>query len=89
MFQQQTNINIDDENLWYLFFEDNNSRKTITIRINNEELVKEAISMYMLKSGRTDKCRFIFNHQYLFPEIKINQSGLNHKSRILVLSTQN
>ena len=89
MFQQQMNITIDDENWWDLTFEDCNSKEVTNIRISNEKLVKEAISMYMLKSGRTDKCRFIFNHQYLFPEIKINQSGLNHKSRILVLSTQN
>ena len=83
------NITIDDENWWDLTFEDCNSKEVTNIRINNEKLVKEAISMYMLKSGRTDKCRFIFNNKNLFPEIKIKHSGLNNKSRILVLSLDN
>ena len=89
MFQQQMNITIDDENWWDLTFEDCNSKEVTNIRISNEKLVKEAISMYMLKSGRTDKCRFIFNNKNLFPEIKIKHSGLNNKNRILVLSLDN
>ena len=89
MFQQQMNITIDDENGWNLIFEDGNSRKEITIRINNEKLVKEAIAKYMLKSGRTDKCKFVFDGKELIPKMKINQSGLSNKSRILVISTQN
>ena len=89
MFQQQMNITIDDENGWNLIFEDGNSRQEITIRINNEKLVKEAIAKYMLKSGRTDKCKFVFDGKELIPKMKINQSGLSNKSRILVLSTQN
>ena len=43
----------------------------------------------MLKSGRTDKCKFIFNNKELFAEMKICQSGLTNLSRILVISTQN
>ena len=89
MFQQQMNMTIDDENWWDLTFEDCNSKEVTNIRISNEKLVKEAISMYMLKSGRTDKCRFIFNNKNLFPEIKIKHSGLNNKNRILVLSLDN
>ena len=89
MFQQQMNITIDDENWWDLTFEDCNSKEVTNIRISNEKLVKEAISMYMLKSGRTDKCRFIFNNKNLFHEIKIKHSGLNNKNRILVLSLDN
>ena len=45
--------------------------------------------MYMLKSGRTDKCKFIFNNKELFPEMKICQSGLSNMSKILVISIQN
>ena len=89
MFQQQMNITIDDENGWDLTFEEGNSREVINIRINNEKLVKEAISMYMLKSGRTDKCKLVFDGKELIPKMKINQSGLSNKSRILVISTQN
>ena len=43
----------------------------------------------MLKSGRTDKCKFIFNNKELYGEMKICQSGLTNLSRILVISTQN
>ena len=70
-------------------FENQNDKKSLTIRISEQKLVKEAISMYMLKSGRTDKCKFIFNNKELFGEMKICQSGLNNLSRILVISTQN
>ena len=63
--------------------------KNITIRIDEQKLVSEAITMYKLKSGRTDKCKFIFNNKELFPEMKICQSGLNNLSRILVISIQN
>ena len=43
----------------------------------------------MIKSGRTDKCKFIFNNKELFPEMKICQSGLTNLSKILVISIQN
>ena len=44
--------------------------------------------MYLLKSGRTDKCKYIFNQHELQPELKICQSGLCNGSKILVFSTQ-
>ena len=84
-----TVVNIEDANGWNLIFENQNDKKSLTIRISEQKLVKEAISMYMLKSGRTDKCKFIFNNKELFGEMKICQSGLNNLSRILVISTQN
>ena len=83
------NTSIDDPTGWNLIFENQNDKKSLTIRISEQKLVKEAISMYMLKSGRTDKCKFIFNNKELFGEMKICQSGLNNLSRILVISTQN
>ena len=39
----------------------------------------------MLKSGRTDKCKFIYNNKELFGEMKICQSGLNNLSIIIVV----
>ena len=84
-----TNISIDDNQGWNLIFENQNDRTSITIRISEQKTVKEAISKYMLKSGRTDKCKFIFNNKELYQEMKICQSGLNNLSRILVISTQN
>ena len=87
--QADSNVSIDDQSGWNLIFENQNDKKSLTIRISEQKLVKEAISMYMLKSGRTDKCKFIFNNKELFVEMKICQSGLNNLSRILVISTQN
>ena len=87
--QADSNVSIDDQSGWNLIFENQNDKKSLTIRISEQKLVKEAISMYMLKSGRTDKCKFVFDGKELIPKMKINQSGLSNKSRILVLSTQN
>ena len=84
-----TNTSIDDPTGWNLIFENQNDKKSFIIRISEQKLVKEAISKYMLKSGRADKCKFIFNNKELFTEMKICQSGLNNLSRILVISTQN
>ena len=87
--QADSNVSIDDQSGWNLIFENQNDKKSLTIRISEQKLVKEAISMYMLKSGRTDKCKFIFNNKELFGEMKICQSGLNNLSKILVISYKN
>ena len=87
--QQNQNINIDDSQGWNLLFENQTYGKTVTITISEQKTVKEAISLYLLKSGITDKCKFIFNNKELFPEMKICQSGLNNLSRITVISTKN
>ena len=52
------NLNIEDPEGWILLFEDQNDRLTINIKISEQKLVKEAISMYKLKTGRTEKCKF-------------------------------
>ena len=83
--QADSNVSIDDQSGWNLIFENQNDKKSLTIRISEQKLVKEAISMYMLKSGRTDKCKFIFNNKELFQEMKICHSLFN-LSRILVVS---
>ena len=86
-FGMQT-INLDDPEGWILIFEDQKDKSSINIRISEQKLVKEAISMYLLKSGRTDKCKYIFNQHELQPELKICQSGLSNFSRILVISVK-
>ena len=86
---QDSNASIEDIQGWNLIFENQNDRSTITIRISEQKYIKEAISIYMIKSGRTDKCKFIFNNKELFPEMKICQSGLTNLSKILVISIQN
>ena len=83
------NINIEDNKGWNLIFENQNDMQAITIRIDEQKLVSEAITKYKLKSGRTDKCKFIFNNKELFPEMKICQTGLQNLSKILVVSIQN
>ena len=45
--------------------------------------------MYKLKTGRTEKCKFIFNTRELFPEMKICVTGLSNLSKILVYSVSN
>ena len=85
----QNNFSIDDLTGWRLLFEDINDKITIDIRISEQKLIKEAISKYMLKAGRTDKLKFIFDGHELNPETKICVSGLQNLSRILVISTEN
>ena len=84
-----TPVNIDDAGGWNLIFENQNDRQSFNIRISEQKLVKEAISMYKLKSGVTEDCKFIFNNKELFPEMKICQSGLTNMAKILVISIQN
>ena len=84
-----TPVNIDDAGGWNLIFENQNDRQSFNIRISEQKLVKEAISLYYLKSNKTDKCKFIFNNKELFPEMKICQSGLTNMAKILVISIQN
>ena len=83
------NFNIEDNEGLNLRFENQDDKSSINIRISEQKLVKEAISMYLIKSNRTDKCKYIFNMHDLNPEMKICQSGLCNDSKILVISTQN
>ena len=84
-----TNVDIEDKGGWNLIFENQNDRQTFNIRISEQKLIKEAISLYYLKSNKSEKCKFIFNNKELFPEMKICQSGLTNMAKILVISIQN
>ena len=84
-----TNVDIEDKGGWNLIFENQNDRQTFNIRICEQKLIKEAISLYYLKSNKSEKCKFIFNNKELFPEMKICQSGLTNMAKILVISIQN
>ena len=85
--QQMMNIPLEDKNVLELIFDDQ-TENLVMVRINEQRLVKEAISLYMLKSGKTCHCRFIFNNRELYPEMKICQSGLVSRSRILVIELE-
>ena len=86
---QTPQVNIEDQTGWNLIFENQNDRQTFNVRISEQKLVKEAISLYYLKSNRNDKCKFIFNNKELFGDMKICQSGLTNMAKILVISIQN
>ena len=88
-FGNMNNIAIDDAQGWNLIFENQNDRQAYIIRISEQKTIKEAISLYRLKSMRTDKCKFILNSKELYPEMRICESGLQDHSRILVISLQN
>ena len=83
------NITIDDPQGWNLIFENQNDKQTYIVRISEQKKIKEAISLYRLKSMRTDKCKFILNSKELYPEMRICESGLQDHSKILVISLQN
>ena len=85
------NINIFNknpilQNNWNLIFEEHISKKIFTINISKQQFVKEAINKYLLKSGRNEKLKYIFNAHNLNPESKIVESGLENFSKILVVS---
>ena len=82
-------FSIEEKFGWNLIFENQDDGKSFNVFISEQKLVKEAIGLYMLKSGRNDKCKFVFNNHELYPEMKICQSGLSNMSRILVFSSQN
>ena len=91
MANNMINFNFPNENFekWNLRFEDRLCGKIINVKINPEKFVKEAIDIYLQKTGITDKLKFIFNGEYLIPEQKISQSGLMNFSTITVLQEQN
>ena len=89
MQQQMMNIPLEDENGLILIFKEQDTGKIVTVTINEQKLFKEAISKYMLKSGKTSQCIFVFNNHKLYPEMKICQTGLSNNCRILVIDPQN
>ena len=85
MQQQMINKPLEYEKGWNLIFEDK-FKYIVTVTINEQKLVKEAISLYKLKSGKTDNIiKFIFNSHELNPEMKICQAGLSDHCKIYVL----
>ena len=83
------NVSMDDAGGWNLVFENQNDRQSYPVTISEQKTIKEAISMYRVKSGNNDPCKFIVNSKELYPEMRICESGLNNNSRILVISTRN
>ena len=80
---------VDDPQGWNLVFENQNDLNSIIVTISEQKTIKEAISKYRIKANRTDPCKFVFNSKQLYPEMRICESGLKDKSKILVISLQN
>ena len=91
------NQNINNKNSvlepgWLLIFQNlYNIGSDITIKIDEQKLVKEAISKFFLSLdipiSNQKRFKFVFNNKELYQDIKICQSGLNNGSKILVIDT--
>ena len=71
-----------DKNLNILFKKNN---KLISIEINPEKTVQEAIDLYKSKTGQKGDIKLIFNCNYLNKSQKISQSGLYNNCIINII----
>ena len=88
MSNNMINFNLPDENeKWNLNFEDKSygNLNIINVKISPEKFVKDAIDIFLQKTGITDELKFICNCVCLIPEQKISQSVLRNLSTITVL----
>ena len=86
MSNNMINFNLPDENeKWNLNFENKLYGININVRISPEKFVKDAIDIFLQKTGITDELKFICNCVCLIPEQKISQSVLRNLSTITVL----
>ena len=67
-----------------LLLELQNNKQTFSIKARPNMLVKELINLFILKSGTTERCIFIFNNKRLFPDMTLASSGLENLSRIII-----
>jgi len=79
---------------WTLFFVNPNIYGSkISIKINEQKLVKEALDKFFqsldISNSTQKRMKFIFNNKELFPDMLICQSGLSNNSEILVIEIQN
>ena len=85
------NANIGDNEGWNLIFEQKKEKKNIIVTISPDKTVKEAISIFKIKSGQPNEAtfKFIFNGKQLAMDLKVSESGLANNSVITVISLQN
>ena len=85
------NANIGDNEGWNLIFEQKKEKKNIIVTISPDKTVKEAISIFKIKSGQPNEAtfKFIFNGKQLAEDLKVSESGLANNSVITVISLQN
>ena len=69
-----------------IVFMQRSGAKKITLQVNSQDLVSEAISKYKSKSKDNDPSKFIYSGKELSPTLTLAQAGLNNNSQILVIS---
>ena len=83
-------VNDNDDigiNVVNLLFEQQDNKRIVTIRINKQKSVMEAISKYLLKlEDPNSKYIYIYNNKVLNLSATIDQCGLKNGSRILVFN---
>ena len=83
-------VNDNDDvgiNVVNLLFEQQDNKRIVTIRINKQKSVMEAISKYLLKiEDPNSKYIYIHNNKILNLSLTIDQCGLKNGSRILVFN---
>ena len=72
-----------------LIFVKKNEGKRVTVQVNWEDTVNEAITKYRNKAGDTNPSIFIFNGKALDNNLKLNQVSIRNNSEILVISLVN
>ena len=80
------NMNMGNNGGWSLIFSKKNGAQKVTIQINPEESVGEAISKYVIKSLDQNQNKYIFNGKQLATCLSVSQSGLQNGSEISVIS---
>ena len=71
---------------WSIIFMQKSGGKKVTVQVNSQDLVSEAISKYKSKSKDNDPSKFIYSGKELSPNLTLAQAGLNNNSQILVIS---
>ena len=84
MGMNNSQIEKNNNEEWSLNFKKKNGGEKLTIYINPEKLVREAISKYKTESSDNNPSKFIFNKKELCQTSKISESGLKNGSEILV-----
>ena len=71
-----------------MIFEQKAGGQTLTIQIQPDKKVSDAINSYKNKIQYPGEMKFIFNGQNLNPDLTLNEAGLKNGSKILVIGTK-
>ena len=71
-----------------MIFEQKAGGQTLTIQIQPNKTVADAVNAYKNKVLNQGEMRFIFNGQNLDTSLTLHEAGLKNGSKILVISTK-